>query len=61
MIQYATITCKKGNKVFMHLPNKVAGAGVIGKLTGSRTIGRLASENVYEIEITDKVKEAKFD
>ena len=45
----------------MHLPNKVAGSGLLGKVTGSRTIGRLASENVYEIEITDRVKEAKFD
>ena len=60
-IQYATITCKKGDQYFMHLPSKVSGAGFIGKITGFRTIGRLASDNLYEIVITNAVKEAEFD
>ena len=61
MIQYAKILCKKGNVYTLFMPQKMSKAGLMGKLTGSRTVGRMFSSDEIEIVITDKVDEAEFD
>lgn len=62
VIQYAKIFCTmKDGSAYIHMPEKMSKAGMLGKLTGSRTLGRMASTDVCKITITDKVNEAEFD
>jgi len=60
-IQYAKILCKKGNSYWLLMPQKVSKAGLFGKITGSRTVGRMFSSSEVELEITNKVEKAEFD
>lgn len=65
MIQYAKILCKKqtksGLRYFAHMPQKISKAGMLGKFIGSRSVGRLATDDTIEIVITNEVDKAKFD
>lgn len=65
MIQYAKILCKKqtknGLRYFAHMPQKLSKAGMLGKVTGIRTLGRLSTDDTLEIVITDEVDKAEFD
>jgi len=61
VIQYAKIACvMKDGSAYVHMPEKISKAGMLGKLTGSRTMGRMFSSDVCKIEKAD-IKEAEFD
>lgn len=60
-VQYAKIFCSTKDGAYIHMPQKISKAGLLGKLTGSRTIGRMVSTDECKITITDRVKEAEFD